>query len=265
MKKNILNSNNPYKYDVENYSKPNTDGKDYFEIFPSSEKKYHDFLLVDDIIDYSDFIKSEKNIEKKQRKKSYGKKMIGGIFKGVGKVGNSFAVLGKNISNKLSKKKPNNNIQNDRKLKSENEVIKKIQAEEKDEDDLENDIVDNSIGNKYGYDRNEEFIMNAVFSQDVDGFWECENKKLDKIKEKYKDMNEVVEIYLKGKNKNDNKIDLETIEKVKMTFNMIVAIKKDYNDKIDEFSFIIQKGKNFIKKSGFDFDSIIREIGVIFE
>ena len=265
IKKIILNSNNSYKYDVENYSKPNTDGKDYFEIFPSSEKKYHDFLLVDDIIDYSDFLKSEKNIEKKQRKKSYGKKMIGGIFKGVGKVGNSFAVLGKNIGNKFSKKKRNNNIQNDRELKSENEVIKKIQAEEKDEDDLENDIVDNSIGNKYGYDRNEEFIMNAVFSQDIDGFWECENKKLDKIKEKYKDMNEVVETYLKEKNKNDNKIDLETIEKVKMTFNMIVAIMKDYNDKIDEFSFIIQKGKNYIKKSGFDFDSIVREIGVIFE
>ena len=265
MKKNIFNSNNPYKYDVENYSKPNTDGKDYFEIFPSSEKKYHDFLLVDDIIDYSDFIKTEKNIEKKQRKKSYGKKMIGGIFKGVGKVGNSFAVLGKNIGNKLSKKKPKNNISNERKLKSENEIIKKIQSEEKDDDDLENDIVDNSIGNKYGYDRNDEYIMNAVFSQDIDGFWECENKKLDKIKEKYKDMNEVVEIYLKNKNKNDNKIDLETIEKVKMTFNMIVAIKKDYNDKIDEFSFIIQKGKNFIKKSGFDFDSIVREIGVIFE
>ena len=267
IKKIILNSNNSYKYDVENYSKPNTDGKDYFEIFPSSEKKYHDFLLVDDIIDYSDFIKSEKNIEKKQRRKSYGKKMIGGIFKGVGKVGNSFAVLGKNIGNKFSKKKHNNNnnIQNDRELKSENEVIKKIQAEEKDEDDLENDIVDNSIGNKYGYDRNEEFIMNAVFSQDIDGFWECENKKLDKIKEKYKDMNEVVETYLKEKNKNDNKIDLETIEKVKMTFNMIVAIMKDYNDKIDEFSFIIQKGKNYIKKNGFVFDSIVREIGVIFE
>ena len=265
IKKIILNSNNSYKYDVENYSKPNTDGKDYFEIFPSSEKKYHDFLLVDDIIDYSDFLKSEKNIEKKQRRKSYGKKMIGGIFKGVGKVGNSFAVLGKNIGNKFSKKKRNNNIQNDRELKSENEVIKKIQAEEKDEDDLENDIVDNSIGNKYGYDRNEEFIMNAVFSQDIDGFWECENKKLDKIKEKYKDMNEVVETYLKEKNKNDNKIDLETIEKVKMTFNMIVAIMKDYNDKIDEFSFIIQKGKNYIKKNGFDFDSIVREIGVIFE
>ena len=266
IKKIILNSNNSYKYDVENYSKPNTDGKDYFEIFPSSEKKYHDFLLVDDIIDYSDFLKSEKNIEKKQRRKSYGKKMIGGIFKGVGKVGNSFAVLGKNIGNKFSKKKRNNNnIQNDRELKSENEVIKKIQAEEKDEDDLENDIVDNSIGNKYGYDRNEEFIMNAVFSQDIDGFWECENKKLDKIKEKYKDMNEVVETYLKEKNKNENKIDLETIEKVKMTFNMIVAIMKDYNDKIDEFSFIIQKGKNYIKKSGFDFDSIVREIGVIFE
>ena len=266
IKKIILNSNNSYKYDVENYSKPNTDGKDYFEIFPSSEKKYHDFLLVDDIIDYSDFLKTEKNIEKKQRRKSYGKKMIGGIFKGVGKVGNSFAVLGKNIGNKFSKKKHNNNnIQDDRELKSENEVIKKIQAEEKDEDDLENDIVDNSIGNKYGYDRNEEFIMNAVFSQDIDGFWECENKKLDKIKEKYKDMNEVVETYLKEKNKNDNKIDLETIEKVKMTFNMIVAIMKDYNDKIDEFSFIIQKGKNYIKKSGFDFDSIVREIGVIFE
>ena len=267
IKKIILNSNNSYQYNVENYSKPNTDGKDYFEIFPSSEKKYHDFLLVDDIIDYSDFIKSEKNIDKKQRKKSYGKKMIGGIFKGVGKVGNSFAVLGKNIGNKFSNKKPNNNILNDRNLKSENAVIKKIQADEKDEDDLENDIVDNSIGNKYGYDRNEEFIMNAVFSQDIDGFWECENKKLDKIKEKYKDMNEVVEIYLKEKlkNKNDNKIDLETIEKVKMTFNMIVAIRKDYNDKIDEFSFIIQKGKNYIKKSGFDFDSIVRGIGVIFE
>lgn len=265
IKKNILDSNNPYKYNVENYSKPNTDGKDYFEIFPSSEKKYHDFLLVDDIIDYSDFIKTEKNIENKQRKKSYGQKMIGGIFKGVGKVGNSFAVLGKNIGKKISKKKPNNNIPNEKKLKSENEVIKKIQAEEKDEDDLENDIVDNSIGNKYGYDRNEEFIMNAVFSQDIDGFWEYENKKLDKIKEKYKDMNEVVETYLKEKNKNDNKMDLETIQRVKMTFNMIVAIRKDYNDKIDEFSFIIEKGKNYIKKCGFDFDSIVRDIGVIFE
>ena len=266
LNKNILNSKNKNEYNIENYKDPNNEDKDYFDIFPLTEKKYHDFLLVDDIIDYSEFAKNEKNIKKinTQRKKSYGKMMIGGIYKGVGKFGNSIAILGKNIGNSITHRKQNKNKEkNIDKIKSESISIKKIQ---KDEDDLEDNAIDNYIGNKYGYEKNDEFIMNTVFSQDIEGFWDYGNKKLDKIIEKYKEMSDVVEIQLKEKYKNDKlNVDMEKILNIKMTFIMIVFLMKEYKDRIYEFSFIINKSKNFLLNNGYEFDSIVNDIGVIFE
>ena len=264
--KNILNINVSYKYNIENYKNTIDETKDYYDLFPISEKKYHDFLLIDEIQDYSE---NDKKIQK-PRKKSYGKMMIGGIFKGVGKVGNSIAVIGKNIGNignignRISVKKQNQKKEGAKDIKSENIVIQKVQ---KNEDDLEDDIIDNYTGNKYGYEKKDEFIMNAVFTQDIEGFWNYENKKLISIKEKYKEMNDVVEYTLKENIKNNglNNIELEKIKNIVMTFNMIITIMKDYKEKNEIFSFIINKGKIFIKNCGFDFNSLMNEIGLIIE
>jgi hypothetical protein len=249
-------------YTIENYKYSIDETKDYYDLFPISEKKYRDFLLIDEI---KEFPETEKKTQK-PRKKSYGKMMIGGIAKGVGKIGNSVAFIGKNIGNKIVVKKKNKNTENFQDIKSENINIKKIQKDENDIED-DDDIIDNYCGNKYGYEKKDEFIMNAIFTQDVEeGFWNYENAKLEKIKEKYKEMNEVVEYTIKENiKKNNMNIDMDTIKKITMTFNMIIALLKDYQEKIDIFPFIIQKGKNFMKKYGFEFDSLLNDVGVIIE
>ncbi len=263
--KNILNINVSYKYNIENYKNSIDETKDYYDLFPISEKKYHDFLLIDEIQDYSE---NDKKIQK-PRKKSYGKMMIGGIFKGVGKVGNSLAAIGKNVGNigninhRISVKKQNQKKEDVKEIKSENIVIQK---EQKNEDNLEDDIIDNYTGNKYGYEKKDEFIMDAIFTQDIEGFWNYENKKLILIKEKYKEMNDVVEYTLKENIKNNGQnIELEKIKNIVMTFNMIIIIMKEYKEKNEIFSFIINKGKIFIKNCGFDFNSLMKEIGLIIE
>ena len=267
---NFINEDNSIDFCIEQ----NNENKDYFDIFPLTEKKYHDFLLVDEIQDYSESkeIQTPDKNKKIPRKKSYGKMMIGGIFKGVGKVGNSLAFLGKNIGQSISNKKVTNfkddKNDNKREIKSQNIPIKLTPGN--DEDDLENNEVDNYLGNKYGYTKKDEFIMNAVFSQDLEGFWDINNKKLNKIKEKYKEMSNVVENYLKGnipKNEiNEKNIDLQRIiNNVKMTFIIIVDIFKNFKDKEEEFYFIIEKGKNYIKKYGYDFNFIEKDIGLIIE
>ena len=113
--------------------------------------------------------------------------------------------------------------------------------------------------------------MNIVFSQDLEGFWDYNNKKLDKIKEKYKEMIDIIEIYLKDDNKSKMKNNNQNFglsneqHNVVITFIMIIAIMRDYKYKLDEFSFLIQKGKIFIKRCGYEFNSIIKEVGIILE
>ena len=277
---NCLNKQN--KYNIEKYINQNNESKDYYDIFPLIEKKYHDFLLIDETQNNSELSERVKSFNeiKKPRKKSYGKMMIGGIFGGLGKMGNSLAVLGKNIGNTISIKKEKKiknkeNINNIREIKSQNITIKKAQREENvndNEEDLEdNHIIDNYLGNKYGYEKKEEFLMNAVFSQDLEGFWDYNNKKIEKIKEKYKEMNDIFETYLKENNilknkKNNQIVELSNEQKnVVVTFIMIIALMRDYKDKLDEFTFLIYKGRNFMKRCGYEFNSIVKEFGLILE
>ena len=266
IKNNFYNNINE-EDNIEFYIGQNNENKDYYDIFPLTEKKFHDFLLVDEIQNYSESLetveidKNNKN-KKTQRKKSYGKIVIGGIFKGVGKVGNSIVVLGKNIGKTASNKKVNE-CKNDeiRDIKSQNINIKL--TPNIDEEELENNKIDNCLGNKYGYSKKDEYIMNAVFSQDLEGFWDINNKKLTKIKEKYKEIINKFDNYFKKLNQN---IDLQKIaNNLKMTFIMIVFILKECKEKEKEFCFIVDKGKNYIIKNGYEFYSLSKEIELIFD
>ena len=84
-------------------------------------------------------------------------------------------------------------------------------------------------------------------------------------------MIDIIEIYLKDNNKSKMKNNNQNVElsneqqNVVITFIMIIAMMRDYKDKLDEFSFLIQKGKNFIKRCGYEFNSIIKEVGIILE
>ena len=281
LNKIIINSEISDKNDIEVYINQIKESKDYFDIYPLKEKNFHDFLLVDEIQEYSNFMENSninKN-EKKPRKKSYGKMMIGNIFKGVGKVGNSIASFGKNIGHTIASKKRDKNARNTineirfpneensiKERKSENMTITKPKIND---DILEDNIVDYYSGNKYGYEKNDEFIMNAIFSQNIDGYWAYDNKKLAKIKEKYDELNKVIEICLNenyNKIKIDNKNNSEMIKNnIKMTFIMIVCLRKEYKNILDELPFIIQKGINFIQRNGYDFNIILKDLGIIFE
>ena len=277
--KNYINSKILDKNNIDIYINQINENKDYFDIYPIKERNYLDFLLVDEIQDNSNFTESKSinNNGKKQRKKSYGKMMIGGIFKGVEKVGNSIVVLGKNIGHTIINKKSNKNLKNTiqnikepdienniKDIKSQNNNIKLSQIN----DVLEDDIIDTYKGNKYGYEKNDEFIMNTIFSQNFEGYWDYDNKKLFKIKEKYEEMNKVLDIYL---NENNDKIKIvnannETIKNnIKMTFIIIICLIKEYHNKLEELIFIIHKGINFIQRNGCDYYKIIKELGIIFE
>ena len=164
---------------------------------------------------------------------------IGGAFKKLFKKKNTREVYSSSPIDFISTKE---NLENDFKIKSIENEINDINSESKIETKIE------TIENK----KNNIKIKDLILSQDpIDGYWE-KNDSFKIIQ------NSINEDYEKCYEFIINKKKLE--ENIFYTFIMIYYIIKKENEKLFEYSKIIEKGKKFLIDKNYSYDNLFTEI-----